>query len=136
MKWYFCPEDNCKEKVISTINNAKNNIRFMTFSFTDEDIADAILFKNVDTKGIFETLGSGSKYSQFNRLKDFGVEVKKDKNKKNMHHKVFIIDGKTVITGSMNPTGSGNYRNDENLLIIHNEKVADKFLEEFEMLWN
>jgi len=53
-----------------------------------------------------------------------------------MHHKVFIIDGKTVITGSMNPTGSGNKRNDENMLIIHNEKVVNKFLEEFEDLWN
>ena len=91
---------------------------------------------NIEIKGIFETLGTGSKNTQYQRLKDFGIDVKKDKNKKTMHHKVFIIDNKTVITGSMNPTGSGNYRNDENLVIIHNKEIADKFLEEFDELWN
>jgi len=133
---YFCPEDNCKKQVIKEINKAQESIYFMTFSFTDEEIADAILFKNLDVKGIFETLGTGSEYSQYKRMRDFGLEVKKDKNKKTMHHKVFIIDGKTVITGSYNPTGSGNYRNDENLVIIHNKEIANEFLEEFYSLWN
>tara|TARA_Y100000294_G_scaffold175224_1_gene194818 strand:+ start:3780 stop:4760 length:981 start_codon:yes stop_codon:yes gene_type:complete len=132
---YFCPEDNCKQQVIDTIKEAKESIYFMTFSFTDEDIADQILFKNIDIKGIFEARGATASYGQYNRLKDFGLEVKKDKNKKTMHHKVFIIDNKTVITGSMNPTGSGNFRNDENVLIIHNKEIASKFLEEFEILW-
>jgi len=133
---YFCPEDNCKNHLIDKLRDAKESIYFMTFSFTDEDIADAILFKNVEVKGIFETLQAGSKYSQFKRLKDFGLDVKKDKNKKSMHHKVFIIDNETVITGSFNPTGSGNFRNDENILIIENKEIADKFLEEFELVWN
>jgi len=132
---YFCPEDNCKERVIDTLKQAEENIYFMTFSFTDEEIADEILFKNIDVKGIFENRGSGTDYSQYNRLKDFGIDVKKDKNKKTMHHKVFIIDKKTVITGSMNPTGSGNFRNDENILIIHNKETASRFLKEFNELW-
>ena len=133
---YFCPGDDCKEHVIDTLNQAEESIYFMTFSFTDEEIADVILFKNIETKGIFETFQAGSQYSQYQRLKDFGIDVKKDKNKKNMHHKVFIIDKKTVITGSYNPTGSGNYNNDENILIIHNKEVANQFLEEFNLLWN
>jgi phosphatidylserine/phosphatidylglycerophosphate/cardiolipin synthase-like enzyme len=52
-----------------------------------------------------------------------------------MHHKVFIIDGKTVITGSMNPTAGGNERNDENVLIIEDEGIAGLYLEEFEKVW-
>ena len=60
-----------------------------------------------------------------------GLDVKKDRNKGNMHHKVFIIDSETVITGSYNPTESGNKRNDENLIIIHDKKIAEKYLEEF-----
>ena len=132
---YFCPEDNCREHVIRALNEAKHNIYFMTFSFTDEGIADAILFKNLEIRGIFETLQAGSQYSQFQRMKDFGIDAKKDKNKKNMHHKVFIIDNETVITGSYNPTGSGNYRNDENLIIIRNKGIAKGFVKEFELLW-
>jgi len=132
---YFCPEDNCKGHVIDTIKEAEESIYFMTFSFTDEDIADAILFKNIDIKGVFENVQAGSQYSQYKRMRDFGIDVKKDKNKKAMHHKVFIIDSKTIITGSMNPTGSGNFRNDENVLIIRNKEIAGKFLEEFELVW-
>ncbi len=133
---YFCPEDNCALHVIDTINKAKSSIYFMTFSFTNEDIADAILFKeNIEIKGIFETTQAGSKYSQYTRLKDFGLNVIKDKNKANMHHKVFIIDSEIVITGSFNPTESGDKRNDENLLIIHDKGIAGKYLKEFEEVW-
>ena len=52
-----------------------------------------------------------------------------------MHHKVFIIDNETVITGSYNPTSGGDERNDENMLIIHDKSIADAFLREFGNLW-
>jgi phosphatidylserine/phosphatidylglycerophosphate/cardiolipin synthase-like enzyme len=133
---YFCPEDGCKDKIVSKLRGAEKSIYFMTYSFTDEDVADAILLQNVEIKGIFETFQAGSQYSQYKRMEGFGLDVKKDKNIKIMHHKVFIIDNETVITGSYNPTLSGNLRNDENILVIQNKVVAEKFLMEFEILWN
>jgi len=133
---YFCPEDSCSRHVIEKIRDAKKSVYFMTFSFTDEGIADAMLFNDkIDIKGVFETLEAGSDYSQYHRLKGFGLDVKKDSNKYNMHHKVLIIDGEMVITGSYNPTGAGNYKNDENMLIIHDKSIASKFLEEFDRVW-
>ena len=59
------------------------------------------------------------------------MNVKFDNNKGTMHHKVFIIDGKIVATGSFNPTKNGDIRNDENLVIIHDESIAKQFLNEF-----
>jgi phospholipase D len=53
-----------------------------------------------------------------------------------MHHKVFIIDKEAVVTGSYNPTKSGNTRNDENMLIIHDKEIANQFLEEFDFVWS
>ena len=50
--------------------------------------------------------------------------------------KVFIIDNRTVITGSMNPTGSGDYKNDENILITRDKEVAEKYVGEFFRLFN
>ncbi|MEA3515371.1 MAG: phospholipase D-like domain-containing protein [Nanoarchaeota archaeon] len=134
---YFCPEDNCAAKVIGEIRNARESVYFMTFSFTHEGVADALLFlnKSIEIKGIFEKSQGGSKYSQFRRLEGFGLDVIKDSNPYNMHHKVFIIDNKTVITGSFNPTKSGDLRNDENMLIIHDERIANRFIEEFVRLW-
>ena len=133
---YFCPEDDCEKNVIKILKGAKKSIYFLTFSFTSENIADEILFKdNVDIKGVFEARSTGGDYAQYKRLRDFGLDVRKDKNKANMHHKVFIIDNEIVITGSYNPSESGNKRNDENLLIIHDKKIAEKYLEEFEKIF-
>ena len=52
-----------------------------------------------------------------------------------MHHKVFIIDNKTVITGSFNPTEGADTRNDENILIMHDKNIAQSFIKEFENLY-
>jgi phosphatidylserine/phosphatidylglycerophosphate/cardiolipin synthase-like enzyme len=51
-----------------------------------------------------------------------------------MHHKVFIIDNNTIITGSFNPSKAANEKNDENILIINNKDIAKRFLEEFDYL--
>ncbi len=138
MENYFCPDDNCASRVIDLIKNAESSIYFMSFSFTNEEIADALIMNgkgNLDVRGIFDSSQSSSKFSQFKRLQEFGINVKKDSNKYKMHHKVFIIDNQTVATGSFNPTLSGDIKNDENLLIIHDKKIANEFLEEFESLW-
>jgi len=134
---YFCPDDSCAYHVKEELKKAQESIHFMTFSFTNEGIANILLLKNVDgvsVRGVMETT-QVSKYSQFERLKNNGIDVVKDQNKKNMHHKVFIIDSKTVVTGSFNPTANGDQRNDENIIIIEDETIARLFLEEFERVY-
>jgi len=134
---YFCPEDNCAYHVAEKIKKAKNSIYFMTFSFTNSRIATAIIlkhYKGLDIKGVFEAR-QVSKYSKFNLLEYQGIDIRKDSNKANMHHKVFIIDNKTVITGSFNPTEGADKRNDENILIIHDKAIARPFLQEFERIY-
>lgn len=131
---YFCPEDWCANKVLAALNNASNSIYFMTFSFTHNQIGDMILKKHnqgLDVKGVFEKTQI-SRYSEYEKLSSFS---KKDNNSYNMHHKVFIIDNRTVITGSFNPTLSADIKNDENLLIIENQEIADRFLEEFGVVY-
>jgi phosphatidylserine/phosphatidylglycerophosphate/cardiolipin synthase-like enzyme len=125
---YFCPEDNCKETVINILENSKSSINVMAFSFTDDDIGDLLLKKSegVEVRAIFDP--RKDKYSEYEKLKAFS-KIKK------VHHKVFIIDNQTVITGSYNPTKNGNERNDENLVIIHNPIIAKEFSNEFERLW-
>lgn len=134
---YFCQVDNCQQEVISELQHAKYNIYFMTFSFTDDDIGNFLIEKHnqgVDIKGIFEK-SQISKYSEYEKLKQNNITVILDNNKYYMHHKVFIIDNSTVITGSYNPTRSGNEKNDENLVIIHDKSIANEYLKEFIRLW-
>jgi phosphatidylserine/phosphatidylglycerophosphate/cardiolipin synthase-like enzyme len=137
VKNYFCPEDNCADQVEKELEKAESSIYFMTFSFTHEGIANKILLKHADgieVKGVMEAR-QVSKYSRFNVLSYQTGNVYKDANKANMHHKVFIVDEKVVVTGSFNPSASGDSRNDENLLIIENAEVAKKYVDEFERLY-
>ena len=135
---YFCPEDNCEEQVLEALSKTNKSIEFMTFSFTSDEIGDLILAKHlqgIKIKGVFEKRLATNQYSEYNYLKKNNVEVKFDGNGFSMHHKVFLIDNETVITGSYNPTRSGNKKNDENILIIHNKEIAKQFEEEFKLVW-
>ena len=130
---YFCPEDACAEQVKEELQKAETSIYFMTFSFTHDGIANILLLKNLDgldVKGVME-VKQISEHSEFNRLLQNQIDVRKDGNKNNLHHKVFIIDEKTVVTGSFNPSANGDQRNDENVLIIEDPEIAKKFVEEF-----
>ena len=105
----------------------------MTYSFTDKSIADALLAKSkhIKVKGVIEAQRISQPYNKYNYLKEQGVNVITDKNKATMHHKVFIIDEKTVVTGSFNPTKSANEANDENMVIIRDKDIALEYLTEF-----
>lgn len=134
----FCPEDQCAEKVIETLSLADNTILFMTFSFTHRGIADALIDaqgRGVIVQGVVEKAG-GKSLSMYGVLRDAGIDVRHDANPAMMHHKVFIVDGRTVITGSFNPTYNGDARNDENLLIIHDADLAKPFEEEFQRVYS
>ena len=107
----------------------------MTFSFTSDRLGELLLNSNLEVKGVFEKSQAGSPYSEYHKLIE-KYDVRKDSNGGMMHHKVFIIDKKIVITGSYNPTKNGNENNDENVLIIHSKVIAKKYLEEFEKIYN
>ena len=108
----------------------------MSFSFTSQEIADALIMKNnLDVRGIVDSGQSSNRFSQLKRLQEFNINAKKDKNKYKMHHKVFIIDNETVATGSFNPTSSADNKNDENIVIIHDKNFTSAFLDEFDRLW-
>jgi len=128
----FCPEDSCKEVVYSELEKAQISIHFMAYSFTYNDISKLLIkkSKSMEVKGIIEKQRINQKYNQFNILKD-KIDIKADSNKYLMHHKIFIIDSKTVITGSANPTNAGYFTNDENILIINSKKIAKEYLKEF-----
>jgi phosphatidylserine/phosphatidylglycerophosphate/cardiolipin synthase-like enzyme len=134
----FCPDDWCASRVINLLSGSEKSIYFMTFSFTHEKIADMLISKKnkgLIVKGVMEK-SQNSKYSRYDELLNAGVDVKWDSNSANMHHKVFIIDESIVITGSFNPTISGDTRNDENLVVIHSEDIAKNYINEFNLLYS
>lgn len=131
---YFSTHDKVDKQLIAALSKANRSIDFLAFSFTHDDIARVMLDRadrGVRVRGVFESR-QNSKYSEFDTLAAHrNVQVLLDGNKFNMHHKVIIIDGVTVITGSYNFSTSATAENDENVVIIHSKAVASQFQEEF-----
>lgn len=134
----FSPEDKVAEKLAGLIWGAKKSVRFMAFSFTHEGMGKAMLSRakaGVDVQGIFETKGSETEYSELRKFYCAGLPVRQDTNPSAFHHKVLVIDGETVVTGSFNFSNNADLRNDENVVILFNADVAKEFLGEFNLRW-
>jgi len=134
----FGAEDDVISKLIPLVESAKKSIRFMAFSFTHDDLGEAVLDRfldDVDVMGIFERRGSETKYSELTSLYCVGALVNQDGNPGTFHHKVIVIDEKIVITGSFNFSNNANKSNDENVIVIINKDIANLYLQEFDRRW-
>ncbi|MFV1949984.1 MAG: phospholipase D-like domain-containing protein [Anaerolineales bacterium] len=136
---YFSPDDSTAERLINLILEAEDSIDFLFYAFTSDGIADALIYQanqGILVRGVFdayqESAGLGGEYL---RLRDQGLDVLLDGHPEKMHHKVIIIDGEIVVTGSYNLTRSAEIKNDENTLVIHDRDVAEIFLAEFEWIF-
>jgi phosphatidylserine/phosphatidylglycerophosphate/cardiolipin synthase-like enzyme len=110
----------------------------MAFSFTSDKIGEAMINshkRGVRVSGVFEKRGAKTKYSEYIKMRVEGIPVKMDKNRYNMHHKVIIIDDELVITGSYNFSKNASKRNDENVIMIRNKKIASQYLAEFNRIY-
>ena len=134
----FAAEDEVMSHLVSLVDGAQESIRFMAFSFTHDELAAAMLDRaeaGLDVKGIFETRGSETPYSELYSLACAGLQVRQDGNPRTMHHKVLLIDDRTVVTGSFNFSDNADQSNDENVVILKNSVIARQYLREFERLW-
>ena len=112
---------------------AQQSIHFMAFSFTNDPIGQAMRARaraGVSVQGVFETTGSETQYSEYGKLRRAGIDVLQDGNPYVMHHKVIVIDGRTVIFGSFNFSNNADRDNDENLLIVDDPTMAQAFVAE------
>ena len=108
----------------------------MAFSFTDRGIGDVLLKRaaaGVDIEGIYDDC-LVDRHSTFHALRMAGLLVRRDGNQALMHHKVFVIDGRTVITGSFNFSQNAESANNEACVIITGRSVAHRYLQEFSRL--
>ena len=135
----FAPEADEIQAIKSEIAKAERAIRFMVFVFSLEELAQAILSQAADpaitVQGVFETRNSTADWSQLPALHCAGASVRQDGNRYALHHKVFIIDEDTVITGSFNFSRSAAEGNDENIVIIRDATIAGLYLEEWRRIW-
>jgi phosphatidylserine/phosphatidylglycerophosphate/cardiolipin synthase-like enzyme len=136
---YFAPDMDIQKRLLARINHAKDSIYFLAYAFTNQQISKALVAahnRGVDVKGVFDKAQNNyQKYSQYRYLKSKGIPVKLDKNRYKLHHKVMIIDSKTVVVGSYNFTHRANNANAENVIIIKDSDIASQYIGEFEKIY-
>lgn len=132
---YFSPDDKVATRIVELLRGAQHSITFMAYSFTASDFGKIISQKakqGLEIHGVMEEQqvksNKGTQYTYFERA---SLPVYKDGNEGQMHHKVFIIDGEIVITGSYNFSFSAETSNDENVVIFFDRQIAAEYLSEF-----
>jgi competence ComEA-like helix-hairpin-helix protein len=137
---YFSLYDDPESIIIKNIDNAEEFINIAMYTFTDREIAQAILRakdRGVDIKIYLDRSQVNAKYSKSRYFINNGMEgIRISSNNYIMHNKFAVIDNEIVITGSYNWTASAGKRNDENLLVIDDKNIIKKYQNQFNNLWS
>jgi len=136
---FFSPDDGVASQIATVLSGAEESIYFLAFSFTSNDLGAIVRGKAEAGLTIAGVMDDGqissNQGTEFDPFKQAGLDVLIDGIEGQMHHKVFIVDGKIVVLGSYNFSQSAETRNDENVLIIYDEAIAEQFMMEFQRVW-
>lgn len=139
---YFSRSDPVANVILREINSAKKSIYLLMYSFTDQDIANALIAaakRGVDVRIAFDK----SQGAEKNSLSDEMVQAlgpqravyRNGKGRGIMHEKMAIYDGLTVTLGSYNWTNNAKANNWENLIVLRDAKIAADCTAEFTRVW-
>ncbi|MFN2274040.1 MAG: phospholipase D-like domain-containing protein [Anaerolineales bacterium] len=131
---YFSPDSDVAGAIDPWLAAAREEIDLLAFNFTS-DLLGARLIERINAgvrvAGVLESSQAENSGSEYERLREAGADLRLDRNPNDMHHKVIIIDGELVITGSYNFSRAAQEENDENLLLIYQPDIAGQYLIEF-----
>ena len=147
----FCSsQDNIREVLVDLIEREQESIKITAFRFSDSSIAHAVadaMVRGIEIQMVVDVGCVSDRYERVSYLTRRGLVAHvyepyhmPDKSfRPLMHDKLFIfgrniLDRKICCTGSLNPTHYGCFFNRENILVLDNPRVCEKFEREFEIL--
>lgn len=129
-KVFFSPKGGCTKAIVDEIGKAKSSIRFQAYSFTSQEICQALIDahkRKVDVAGLMDKSNTKEK-SALDDLIGGGLDILIDSKHAIAHSKIIVIDESVVITGSFNFTNQAEHANAENLLVLHNKELAAAYI--------
>ncbi len=126
----FSPKGGCTDAIVQELDKAKTSVLVQAYSFTSAPIAKALVAaheRGVKVEIILDKSNLTAQYTSGPYVAKAGIPVKIDSAHEIAHNKVMIVDGETVITGSFNFTLAAEDKNAENLLIIRDKALAEKY---------
>ncbi len=153
---YFSPMDrnntkpSISDRIVELIETeVDHDIAFIAFAITPGiPISQAIWSVTADPDILLNGVIDRSFYGRYRNQGDIwaspeamilGRSIKPARELRKLHHKTIILDALNknpddtaiVITGSYNFSAAAEQVNDENILIIHSNRVANKFIQDF-----
>lgn len=142
---YFSPSEDVRARLFDAIDEADSELYFALLLITRNNLAYAL--RDRADAGVFVAGIMNDDTNPFNPPADpfpwgiledgLGDNLVEDENPYIFHHKYMIVDPHDldsdpfVWTGSYNWSNGAQFRNDENTLIIHDEKIANIYYQEF-----
>lgn len=120
----------------AAIDSARVSVDVAIYSLSLNSIRDALLNaheRGVEVRVVMES--DNLDRSDPQKIKDAGVPILGDRREGLMHNKFVVIDKNEVWIGSMNFTDSGGYSDNNNLIRIRSEKLAENYTKEFEEMF-
>lgn len=132
----FSPFDNQVEKVLKVLDEAQEEVVIAQYNARLTPILSKLVDLSKKGVNVKIVVDKDNALKEWNVGDDYlekhGIEVIRSKPGKTigttnysiMHLKSVVIDKKTVMTGSLNWNATAAYCNDENMILIRNERVA------------
>lgn len=133
---HLTPSSDAKMRIIKRLTNARNEILFLSYAFTDTEILSILKLKSaqgIKVKGVVDSWNKKS--SPVFKWMTTGMQVRVNHNKWRVHDKIIIIDREIAIFGSANLTLSAWERNREIVVIIESKEIVDKLINHFNYVW-
>ena len=126
---------NIQNQIIAELNKARVSIIVVMAWFSNKILADKLIEKHkegLDVKVAIYDDGINRKHG----VELAGIDVKRIKALRGgkMHDKFCVIDNQVVITGSYNWSSNAEFKNDENIAILRDNKRASDFSVEYRHL--
>ncbi len=135
---HFSPKGGkaAREALLEAVRQAQREVLVAAFVLTDRELVEALVEarrRGVAVKVLLET--RNLRDSREEDLLQAGVPVRQDGNPYTLHHKVLVLDGERVVTGSYNFSARAWQVNNENLLVLQSPALAERYREEVLRLW-
>ncbi|XP_074960889.1 mitochondrial cardiolipin hydrolase [Phalacrocorax aristotelis] len=133
------PRGDCSlSRLLRRLLSARRSLEICLFAFSSPQLGRAVQLlhrRGVRVRVVTDAQYMGLQGSQIGLLRHAGIQVRHDQENGYMHHKFAIVDGRMLITGSLNWTTQAIQNNRENVLVMEDAEYVKPFLDEFERIW-
>ncbi|NXC74545.1 PLD6 hydrolase, partial [Anhinga anhinga] len=130
--------DSSLSRLLRHLLSARRSLDICLFAFSCPQLGRAVQLlhrRGVRVRVVTDAQYMGLQGSQIGLLRHAGIQVRHDQENGYMHHKFAIVDGRMLITGSLNWTTQAIQNNRENVLVMEDAEYVKPFLDEFEKIW-